>query len=216
MQKLKEISREYESLKLELSSEENSYFENHNVLDLIEGFERGDIPKWKQIERDCEKKEEFFIQIAKQFGKENGLSDKELTIKISEEILRNTPPNINQFLLIRLMWEIGKEKGSFCLETLDKLIRQILDNGDVGSKEEYYLESLIDIWNYDTDKLIPIDILEAIILLDSKTLKKQYGAMIKAVSYLSNHPELERKRVLVKARKTKRYAEDEYYQEWID
>lgn len=216
MQKLKEISREYESLKLELSREENSYFENHNVFDLINGYERGDIPKWKQIEKDCEKKEEFFIQTAKQFGKENGLSDKELTIKISEEILRNTPPSINQFLLIRLMWETGKEQGSFCLDTLDRVIRQILGAGNVGSKEEYYLESLIDIWNYDTDKLIPIDILEAIILLDSENLKKQYGAIIKAVSYLSDHPELEREKVLVKARNTKKYAEDEYYQEWID
>ena len=57
------------------------------------------------------------------------------------------------------MWEIGKEEEHFCLGTLEKLLRNILQFEKVKTREEYYLESYIDIWNYDTDKLIPIDIL---------------------------------------------------------
>ena len=161
MQKLIEISKEYESLRKESSKEMNKYFEAHNGQDFTDEIEKGNLPKWKQIEFEYGDKEIEFIKVAKQFGKENELGDRELAIEISNRILQN-PNSINHFLLIRLMWDIGKEEGSFCLKTLEKMIRKILQSNKIGHKEEYYLESFIDIWHYDTDELIPIDILEKI------------------------------------------------------
>jgi len=181
LERLIEISKEYERLKLEYS----------------------------------QKAENQFIQIAKKIGKEKKLSNKELIIQITKEVLNSNLQSINQFLLIRLMWDLGKTENQFCIKTLEKWIRRILKSDTIGHKEEYYLESLIDIWNYNTDELIPIDILQQIILLDSEELKNSYGAMIKAVSYLSDHPKIEVEKVLSKARATKKYKEDEYYQEWI-
>ena len=43
-----------------------------------------------------------------------------------------------------------------------------------------------------------------------------YGALIKAIAYISYHPTNEIERVLAKARKTKSYKEDETYRDWID
>jgi len=72
---------------------------------------------------------------------------------------------------------------------------------------------LIDIWNYDTDKLIPIDILEQIILLEPQI--DSQGALIKAVACLSDHPRHEREMVLAKARNTKSFIEDESYRDYV-
>ena len=214
MQKLIEISKEYDRLKLEYSKEEKLYFENNNVDDLVKEVQNENLPKWKQIERDYEEVENQFIRIAKEFGKENKFSNKELIIQITEEILSSNFQSINQFLLIRLIWDLGIEANRFYLKTLENWIRTILKNETIGYKEEYYLESLIDIWNYDTEELIPIDILEQIILSNPETDSK--GALIKATSYLSNHPKEEREKVLAKAKKTSMYKEDEDYRDWID
>jgi hypothetical protein len=214
LQKLIEISKEYDRLKLEYSKKEKLYFENNNVDDLVKEVQNGNLPKWKQIERDYEEVEYQFIRIAKEFGKENKFSNKELIIQITEEILNSNFQSINQFLLIRLIWDLGIEANRFCLKTLEKWIRMILKNETIGYKEEYYLESLIDIWNYDTDELIPIDILEQIILSNPETDSK--GALIKATSYLSNHPKEEREKVLAKAKETSMYKDDEDYRDWID
>lgn len=53
-------------------------------------------------------------------------------------------------------------------------------------------------------------------MLDSEELKNSYHAMIKAVSYHSDHPPLEKEKILAKARMTNKYKVDEYFQEWID
>lgn len=212
MNRLIQISKEYEILTRDASKEKNYYFEQQNGQYLV-GEEP--LPKWKQLEFEYENKETEFIKTAKQFGRENALDDNELLITIANEI-SNTPNSINYFLLLKLMWTISKGQGSFCLKTLERIIRNILESPKIGRKEEYYLESFIDIWNYDTDELIPIDILQQIILLDSEELRNSYGAMIKAVSYLSGYPKAEVENILVKARETTRYKEDEYYKDWID
>jgi hypothetical protein len=112
------------------------------------------------------------------------------------------------------MWDLGNQRENiFCLKSLENLIRDILNTPKISYSKEYYLESFIDIWNYDTDQLIPVDILQKIILID---LENRYGAMIKAVAYLSDHPKDDRERVLSEVRLTKKYQEDEYYREWID
>jgi hypothetical protein len=82
LQKLIEISKEYDRLKLEYSKKEKLYFENNNVDDLVKEVQNGNLPKWKQIERDYEEVEYQFIRIAKEFGKENKFSNKELIKKL--------------------------------------------------------------------------------------------------------------------------------------
>jgi len=216
LHQLIEISRKYASLKSEYSKEEISYFKNNNGDNLVREIQNGNLPKFKQIQKEYEAIEIKFIQIAKQFGKENNLLNRELIIQITEEILSSNLQSINQFLLINLMWEVGNETGSFCIDTLEKWIRKILSSGKIGFQKEYYLESLIDIWTYDIDKLIPIDILEEIILLELPIEVQGHGALIKATSYLKSHPKNEIEKVLAKARKTKSYKEDESYRDWID
>lgn len=214
MKNLKQISKEYESLQEAKLQEMNTYFENKVEEDLAEQVRSGNFPKWKLMEKECELKENLFVQSARKYGEENKLTDRDLVVKISKEIIQTNQKSINHFLLIRLMWEIRKEKGHFCLDTLEDLIIVLLKSDQVTEIEEYYLESYIDIWNYDSDEPIPIDILERIILLEPKI--DSHGALIKAVCYLSNHPKGEKEKVLAKARKTKSYKEDESYQDWIE
>ena len=212
LENLKQISKKYEALKTEALKEMNTYFENHNGQEFV--IENSSLPKFRQIEIESEKKVEKFVKTAKQFGKINKLTDKELIINVSNQVLQNKN-NINMFLLINLMWNI-EEENVFCTKTLESLIRKNLEVENIGSQEEYYLESLIDIWHYEANELVPIDILESIILLDSKSMENCYGAIIKSVSYLSDHPQEKIVKVLSKARKTKKYKEDEYYREWIN
>jgi len=213
--KLIELSKKFESLKLKQSEEQTKYFQKKSATDITNEIKQEIIPKWKQIENECKKIENQFVQIAGKFADENKFSNKDLTNLIIGEVLKTNFKSINQFLVIRLLWEIGGDKNDqFCLRTLEKWIRGILEIKKIGFHEEYYLESLLDIWNHDTDELIPIEILEKIILLEPKI--GNYGALIKAIAYISDHPTNEIERVLAKARKTKSYEEDETYRDWID
>jgi len=215
LERLEQISQEYERLRTRISQERALYFENHTGLDLAKEVEAEKVPKWKPIQLESERVAIAFVQAAKQLGQDAQLSNKDLVKTIFEEMLR-TPHSIHFFLFIQLMWNLSKGKGSFCLETLEKIIRHLLALDKISRTEEYYLESMIDIWNFDTDEPIPIDILQTIILLDSEELKGAYDTVIKALAYLSDHPASERENVLNIARQSKRYQEDEYYQEWVD
>lgn len=160
--------------------------------------------------------EEFYLNEILSFAKENNYSNYELVQTIGKLKTENKSEWINEYLFIRLIWKVGLKNDPKNRELLEKLIRSLLVKDDMNNAEEYYLESYLDIWNSDLEVLIPIDILESIILMNHQKSVVRYGAFIKAVSYLSDHPESIKDDILNKARQTKRYSEDEYYKEWID
>ena len=215
MKHLNQINKQYKTLKEKITAGWRKYNENYDQTDLSKASKDQHFKELKKLEEASEEKVLEFINAGIQFGKANQLSNRELIIKISNEILQK-PNSIHHFLLIRLMSVVGKTRGSFCLKTLEKLMRGIMESGQVDYRTEYYLECYIDIWIYNTDVLIPIDILEAILLLDIKKMGATHGAMIKAAGELFEHPQQEVEKVLAKVRMTSMYKEDDYYREWID
>ena len=186
MKKIYDINDEYEELKIQESIEMNSYFEENSGEHLEKQVESGITPKWKQLEKQGERKIKEFISATQAFAKNENISENDLVDILAEKILDKSK-SINQFLLINLMWEMGKSENSFSLNTLEKLIRKLLENDPLEQPGDYYMESYIDIWNYDSDIPIPADILEKIILLKVNS-DNSYGALIKASTYLSDHP----------------------------
>jgi hypothetical protein len=165
---------------------------------------------------NIEKFEEFYLNEILRFAKEKNYSNYELIQKIGKLKTEDKTHWINEYLLIRLIWKVELKNKKKNRELLEKLIRNLVVKDDINSAEEYYLESYLDIWNNDLEELIPIDILESIILMKNQKIVVRYGAFIKAVSYLSDHPKPTQNDILNRAKKTKLYSEDEYYKEWID
>ncbi|WP_077400594.1 hypothetical protein [Cellulophaga omnivescoria] len=165
---------------------------------------------------EIEKFEEFYLEEVLSFAKENDYSNHQLIQEIGKLKIEDKTEWINEYLLIRLIWKVELKNDTESKDLLEKLIRKLILKNDINNAEEYYLESYLDIWNYDLEGLIPIDILESVILMKNQKNIIRYGAFIKAVSYLSDYPESEQNDVLKKAKNTKLYSEDEYYKEWID
>ncbi|CAL2101683.1 Exodeoxyribonuclease V beta chain [Tenacibaculum sp. 190130A14a] len=165
---------------------------------------------------EIEKFEEYYLEEVFNFAKKNNYSNHELIQELGKLVVEDKTEWINEYLLIRLIWKVKLNNDFKNKDLLEKLIRKLIAKNDINNAEEYYLESYLDIWNYDLKDLIPLDILESVILIKNQKSIIRYGAFIKAVSYLSDHPEPEQNDVLNKAKKTKLYLEDAYYKEWID
>ncbi|MEL7121224.1 MAG: hypothetical protein AAFO07_17375 [Bacteroidota bacterium] len=215
MVELRKINTQYKALKEKITVGWQKYNENYDRTDLSEAIKDQHFEALKELEKSSEEKVQEFIKAGIQFGKVNQLSDRDLVIKISNEVLKN-PDGIHHFLLINLMWSIGKTKGVFCLKILEELMRNMLESSQLDYQDEYYLECYIEIWTYDTHVLIPIDILEAILLLDIEKMRATHGAMIKAAGELYEHPKEKVEKVLAKVRMTKSYQKNVYFREWID
>ncbi|MFK7807357.1 MAG: hypothetical protein AB8F74_06080, partial [Saprospiraceae bacterium] len=73
----------------------------------------------------------------------------------------------------------------------------------------------IDNWNYDSEDLIPIDILEKTLLIEHQG-DYSSRSFVKAASYLKRHPLESVNLVHDKIRLTEKYVNEEYYRGWID
>lgn len=159
-------------------------------------------------------KSEEFVSQAQTYIQKHNISQRELINTFSKPLIAGEKDSIHPFLLIHLFWWTTAEKDNHSLKTLEALLRSWLKPGIKTHPEVYYIECLLDMWNYDSDTLIPIDILESCLLIEQDGTHN-YDAFIKASAYLHGHPEEEIKKVEAKVRASKHFLEDEYYQEWM-
>lgn len=216
LEELIKISQQYESIRKKSFDASEMYFSENDVHDLIKDTNSGKIPKYKQLENEGDFKVKEFVEFANNYCKKKEIDQRELVDQIISFIIEEEEKEtINLFLLINFMWSKKKVENNFNLEGIDKILRYLLKPNLIDSRKIYYIESFIDIWRYDTDELIPIEILEEIIIKEQKG-EYSYGALIKASSYLKDHPKEKLLKAKERIQNTERYKADDYFREWIN
>ncbi len=214
MKSLFVLSKAYSTLIQARDSAAIAFDETNDSADISAEIKTLLWEAYKNLGKQADEQIESFIAHSKAYSQKNNIPVKELIIQLAKPHIMGEQPAIHPFLLIHLMWKREKEKNNFCLETLEALLRTLLTPPIKSQQEVYYIECLIDIWHYDSDSLIPIDILEAILMME-QTGAHNYDAFIKASSYLKAHPEELVEGVVARVRHVRHYLEDEYYQMWI-
>ena len=174
--------------------------------------------KWgiyKSLEREKEKKIEQFKLKAQVLTEDNNLTLRGLILQIIDEIINDTNSPLDIYLLIHLMWNDKETVDQRYLQKIEELIFQLTRPKLINGEIDYYLESLVDIWNYGSDEPIPIHVLENVLLIEHKGEYK-FGSFVKAISYLNAHNIEQVKLIHDKIKLTKKYKNEEYYRDWME
>jgi len=131
MKTLLHISQTYDELGKQYMALHDAYFAEKTLEDFIQEQEKGITPEWLTVRKDREAMVPRFVAEAFSYGKRTNLTVPELLTRIVEQVLQPTP-KVNEFLLINLMGEIGKQPGRIPLGILEKLILNHLEAEEVG------------------------------------------------------------------------------------
>ena len=177
---------------------------NHNEHDLVESnlaFRRA---------RDLLKQS---VSKCISYLQENNIDFKGFYRMEVDKIISSRPDTKSIPFVIELAWT--SSQADVIKGNLYELAEYLLAKPKLNGYSEIYLEQIVDLLNYTTEIPIPLSILRGICLAEHEA-EVRYGAFIKAISYLNDHPLDKRNVVLAELRATERYKTDEYYRDWID